>query len=60
MHDPSDQWPGLELLLQMMEEAGFAIEDALSAIRDFDREFEYGLRTFVSGCHATLPQTGRP
>jgi TetR/AcrR family tetracycline transcriptional repressor len=94
MHDPSDQWPGLELLLQMMEEAGFTVEDALSAIfavgnhilgsviaeqeagpgtpeedgvridarrfprlaraaalrvrgRDFDREFEYGLRTFV-------------
>ncbi|GLY84187.1 TetR/AcrR family transcriptional regulator C-terminal domain-containing protein [Actinoallomurus iriomotensis] len=32
MHDPSGQWPGLELLLQMMEEAGFTVEDAMSAI----------------------------
>ena len=27
-----DQWHGLELLLQMMEEAGFTIEDAMRAI----------------------------
>jgi TetR/AcrR family tetracycline transcriptional repressor len=32
LHDPADQWPGLELLLQMMEEAGFTVEDAMSAI----------------------------
>ncbi len=32
LHDPADQWPGLELLLQMMEEAGFAVEDAMPAI----------------------------
>ena len=32
MHDPADQWPGLELLLQMMEEAGFTVEEAMSAV----------------------------
>ncbi|MGW0433433.1 TetR/AcrR family transcriptional regulator C-terminal domain-containing protein [Micromonospora sp. NPDC003197] len=32
LHNPSDQWPGLELLLQMMEEAGFAVESALYGI----------------------------
>jgi TetR/AcrR family tetracycline transcriptional repressor len=32
MDDPADQWPGLELLLQMMEEAGFTAEDAMSGI----------------------------
>ncbi|MFF3671232.1 TetR/AcrR family transcriptional regulator C-terminal domain-containing protein [Microtetraspora malaysiensis] len=32
MHEPADQWPGLELLLQMMEEAGFGVEDAMSAV----------------------------
>lgn len=105
LHEPADQWPGLELLLQMMEEAGFTIEDAASAIfalgnhilgsviaeqesqrggsapdvhidarrfpriaraaalraggRDFEREFEYGLRAFVAGCRTTLAQAGR-
>ncbi|MEV0136746.1 TetR/AcrR family transcriptional regulator C-terminal domain-containing protein [Dactylosporangium sp. NPDC050688] len=28
LHYPSDQWPGLELLLQMMEDAGFAVDSA--------------------------------
>lgn len=32
MHSPADQWPGLELLLQMMEEAGFTVEQAMTAI----------------------------
>ena len=32
MHGPADQWPGLELLLQMMEQAGFSVEDAMSSI----------------------------
>ncbi|GAB2948093.1 TetR/AcrR family transcriptional regulator [Micromonospora polyrhachis] len=32
LHNPSDQWPGLELLLQMMEEAGFSVESALYGI----------------------------
>jgi TetR/AcrR family tetracycline transcriptional repressor len=32
LHSPSDQWPGLELLLQMMEDAGFAVESALYGI----------------------------
>ncbi|MDL4773711.1 MULTISPECIES: TetR/AcrR family transcriptional regulator C-terminal domain-containing protein [Thermomonosporaceae] len=32
MHAPADQWPGLELLLQMMEEAGFEVVEAMSAI----------------------------
>ncbi|MEW9529416.1 TetR/AcrR family transcriptional regulator C-terminal domain-containing protein [Microbispora sp. NPDC049125] len=32
MHEPVGQWPGLELLLQMMEEAGFPVEEAMAAI----------------------------
>jgi TetR/AcrR family tetracycline transcriptional repressor len=32
LHSPAEQWPGLELLLQMMEEAGFTVEDALHGI----------------------------
>src|SRR5262249_35831903 len=28
LHNPSDQWPGLELLLQMMGDAGFTVESA--------------------------------
>ncbi|GAB3141942.1 TetR/AcrR family transcriptional regulator [Micromonospora sonneratiae] len=32
LHNPSEQWPGLELLLQMMEDAGFTIESALYGI----------------------------
>ncbi|WP_051864868.1 TetR/AcrR family transcriptional regulator C-terminal domain-containing protein [Streptosporangium roseum] len=97
MDDPADHWPGLELLLQMMEEAGFTAEEALSAVfavgnhvlgsviaeqesrqfdrpsgrdvhidprrfprlaraatlrtcgRDFEGEFEYGLKVFIAG-----------
>ena len=32
LHSPSDHWPGLELLLQMMEDAGFAVDSALYGI----------------------------
>ncbi|MFI6452656.1 TetR/AcrR family transcriptional regulator C-terminal domain-containing protein [Streptosporangium amethystogenes] len=32
MHSPAEHWPGLELLLQMMEETGFTVEQAMSAI----------------------------
>ncbi|KKJ94968.1 TetR/AcrR family transcriptional regulator C-terminal domain-containing protein [Micromonospora sp. HK10] len=32
LHSPADQWPGLELLLQMMEDAGFDLESAIYGI----------------------------